>query len=119
MTAETETGHPGLNSWWNMMMMMKYESMCHSVRFQVHTAESMKFRVFWVMSAWWWSQYAPLKRRSTSTWLHGATSQKTLNLKCHSVEGVTLEVNSEVRSCTQEPRRQDVWGSGIKGPCSF
>jgi hypothetical protein len=22
MTAETETGHPGLNSWWNMMMMM-------------------------------------------------------------------------------------------------
>jgi hypothetical protein len=24
-------------------------------------------------------QYAPLKRRSTSTWLHGATSQKTLN----------------------------------------
>jgi hypothetical protein len=26
-----------------------------------------------------WRQYAPLKRRSTSTWLHGATSQKTLN----------------------------------------
>jgi hypothetical protein len=22
MTAETETGHPGLNSWWNMMLMM-------------------------------------------------------------------------------------------------
>jgi hypothetical protein len=22
MTAETETGHPGLNSWWNIMMMM-------------------------------------------------------------------------------------------------
>jgi hypothetical protein len=22
MTAENETGHPGLNSWWNMMMMM-------------------------------------------------------------------------------------------------
>jgi hypothetical protein len=22
MTAETETGHPDLNSWWNMMMMM-------------------------------------------------------------------------------------------------
>jgi hypothetical protein len=22
MTAETETGHSGLNSWWNMMMMM-------------------------------------------------------------------------------------------------
>jgi hypothetical protein len=28
---------------------------------------------------WWWRQDAPVKRRSTSTWLHGATSQKTLN----------------------------------------
>jgi hypothetical protein len=28
---------------------------------------------------WWWRQYAPLKSRSTSTWLHGTTSQKTLN----------------------------------------
>jgi hypothetical protein len=27
---------------------------------------------------WWW-KYTLLKRRSTSTWLHGATSQKTLN----------------------------------------
>jgi hypothetical protein len=26
--------------------------------------------------------YVPLKRRSTSTWLHGATSQKTLNFNC-------------------------------------
>jgi hypothetical protein len=25
---------------------------------------------------------SPLKRRSTSTWLHGATSQKTLNFMC-------------------------------------
>jgi hypothetical protein len=30
-------------------------------------------------SPWWWRQYAPLKCRSTSTWLHGSTSQKTLN----------------------------------------
>jgi hypothetical protein len=28
-------------------------------------------------SPWWWRQYAPLKRRSTSTWLHGTASQKT------------------------------------------
>jgi hypothetical protein len=27
---------------------------------------------------WWWRQYAPLKLRSTSTWLHDATSQKPL-----------------------------------------
>jgi hypothetical protein len=25
---------------------------------------------------WWWRQYTPLKRRSTPTWLNGATSQK-------------------------------------------
>jgi hypothetical protein len=30
-------------------------------------------------SPWWWRPYSPLKRQSTSTWLHGATSQKTLN----------------------------------------
>jgi hypothetical protein len=27
----------------------------------------------------WWRQYAPLKRRSTSIWLHSSISQKTLN----------------------------------------
>jgi hypothetical protein len=32
------------------------------------------------VSSWWWRQYAPLKRRSTSTWLHGSTTQKTLKL---------------------------------------
>jgi hypothetical protein len=30
-------------------------------------------------SPWRWRQYAPPKRRSTSTWLHGATSQKTMH----------------------------------------
>jgi hypothetical protein len=30
-------------------------------------------------SPWWWRQYVPLKRWSTSTWLQGSTSQKTLN----------------------------------------
>jgi hypothetical protein len=29
------------------------------------------------LSSWWWRQYAPLKRRSTPTRLHGAVSQKT------------------------------------------
>jgi hypothetical protein len=29
-------------------------------------------------SPWWWRQHVPLKHRSTSTWRHGSTSQKTL-----------------------------------------
>jgi hypothetical protein len=82
---------PSSQNWW----VLKY------VIFQVLTTASMKFRVFWDVvlcshvevdrrfrgaycihyhsSTWWWRQYALLKRRSTSTWLHGATSQKTLN----------------------------------------
>jgi hypothetical protein len=33
---------------------------------------------------WWWRQYAPLKRRSTSTRLHGAVSQKAVcHLQCY------------------------------------
>jgi hypothetical protein len=42
----------------------------------------MKFRVFWDVAPCSYvevDRHAPLKRRSTSTWLHGATSQKTLN----------------------------------------
>jgi hypothetical protein len=27
----------------------------------------------------WWRQHPPPKRRSTYVWLHGSTSQKTLN----------------------------------------
>jgi hypothetical protein len=30
-------------------------------------------------SPWWVRQYAPPERRSTWTWIHGASSQKTLN----------------------------------------
>jgi hypothetical protein len=41
-----------------------------SVNINVTTRRSIKV-------PWWWRQYAPLKRRSTSTWVHGATSQKT------------------------------------------
>jgi hypothetical protein len=54
-----------------------------------------KCRVFWDLEAraasiiranqsspWWWMQYAPLKRRSTSTLLHGVKSQETLNFIC-------------------------------------
>jgi hypothetical protein len=33
----------------------------------------------YVSEPWWWKQYARLKRRSTSTWLYGSTSQMTLN----------------------------------------
>jgi hypothetical protein len=33
---------------------------------------------------WWWRQYAPLKRRSTSTRLHGTKSQKAVcHLQCY------------------------------------
>jgi hypothetical protein len=59
----------------------------------------MKFRVFWDVAPSSYievgrrfrgayclhHQYTPLKRRSASTWLHGATSQKTLNFKMNTV----------------------------------
>jgi hypothetical protein len=38
----------------------------------------MEARYGWLLLLWW-RQYAPPKRRLTSTWLHSATSQKTLN----------------------------------------
>jgi hypothetical protein len=82
------------------------------VRFQVPTATDMKFRVFWDVapcsqvdvdrrfrgtyclyhhsSPWWWRQYAYLKRRSTSTSLHGATFQKTLNFRCFGISANNL-----------------------------
>jgi hypothetical protein len=51
---------------------------------QVLTAASTKFRVFWDVAPcshvevdW---RFETTKRRSTSTWLQGTTSQKTLNL---------------------------------------
>jgi hypothetical protein len=73
---------------------------------------SMEFRVFWdvalcshevdrlctgvycIIRAM--RQYAPLKRRSTSTWLHSATSQKTLNFKCKVVLGAWLSTQNRV-----------------------
>jgi hypothetical protein len=45
-----------------------------------------------LQSRWWWRQYAPLKRRSTSTWLHGATHQKTLNLILAAVTAWNLKI---------------------------
>jgi hypothetical protein len=60
------------------------------VRFQALTAASIKTTAFWDIapcsliqedrrsrlppSPWWWRQYAPLKHRSTSIRLYGATS---------------------------------------------
>jgi hypothetical protein len=39
----------------------------------------LKIRAFWdIAPSWWWRQYAPLKRLSTPTRLHGVTSQKSL-----------------------------------------
>jgi hypothetical protein len=75
---------------------------CHDVRSQVLKVPRMKVTAFWDLlkayrrfrgmycilqqailrpslrwsSSWWWSQYAPLKRRSTPMTLHGAISQK-------------------------------------------
>jgi hypothetical protein len=46
------------------------------VRFQVLTAATMKMTAFWDIASWCWSQYAHLKRRSTPTRPHDATSQK-------------------------------------------
>jgi hypothetical protein len=36
-------------------------------------------------SPWWWRQYAPLKRRSVSARLHGATSTEGCNLQADDV----------------------------------
>jgi hypothetical protein len=48
-----------------------------------HTEVYRRFRGAYCLhhqgDGWWWWQYAPLKHLSTSTWLHGAISQKTLN----------------------------------------
>jgi hypothetical protein len=52
-----------------------------------------KFQNFCFHSRWW-RQYAPLKRRSTSTWLHGATSHKTLNFILAAVRTWNLTVCS-------------------------
>jgi hypothetical protein len=46
-------------------------------------------------SPWWWWQYAPLKRLSTSTLLHGATSQKTLNFILAAVRTWNLTCTSK------------------------
>jgi hypothetical protein len=61
---------------------MGYESYKHTqtksnyVRFHVLTAASMKFGVFWDVELCSQSDID-----QTSTWLHGATSQKNLNFK--------------------------------------
>jgi hypothetical protein len=96
----------------------------------------MKFRVFWDIapcshvevdrcfrgayglhrpwSPWWW-QYAPLKRRSTSTWLHGATSYKTLNFTLSAVRTWHLTNSVMLKICAawwlkpETSRRLDLW----------
>jgi hypothetical protein len=117
----------------------------HCLRFQVLTAASMKFRVFWDVapcshvevdrrfrgtylllpssSPWWWRQYTPLKRRSTSTWLHGVTSQKTLNQihcwhKCSILHNRAFSFLSKFCKKKKCPptRHAGVWGRGDKAP---
>jgi len=49
------------------------------VRFQVLTASSMKVAAFWdLIMLWRWRHYVPPKRRTTSTRLHSAISQKAV-----------------------------------------
>jgi hypothetical protein len=54
----------------------------HYVRFQVLTATNTKTTAFvtWLfvisLKPWWWRQYAPLKRRTTSATIHSTIFQK-------------------------------------------
>jgi hypothetical protein len=79
------------NIWWRVqimkhLIMWSLESSgiwCHVVTLkltdvsEVHTAAIIRAMID--SSPWWCRQYARLKRWSFSTWLHGATSQETLN----------------------------------------
>jgi hypothetical protein len=126
MTAETETSHPGLNSWWiwcwwTLINIILYELYLQHALFSVqappntkqntgNTKHFLSCLLGWsaVQSRWSWStfqrcililssgwrQYAPLKRRSTSTWLYGATSQKTLNFVLAAVRTWNLTKHS-------------------------
>jgi hypothetical protein len=110
MTAETETGHRGLNSWWNMMMtpIIAYETaedvssvQCvgYSISCEISCSHGGEYEVqncllgCIVMShLWWWRQHAPLKRRSTII-LHGSISQKTtLNVILAAVKTLNLTI---------------------------
>jgi hypothetical protein len=57
-------------------------------------------------SPWWWRQYAPLKRRSTSMWLYGATSQKTLNFILAAVRTWSLTKQGLFATNTRSKYRQ-------------
>jgi hypothetical protein len=59
-------------------------------------------------SLWWWRQYEPLKRRSTSTWLHGSTYQKTLNFILAAVRTWNLKRFHLVRQVPLSPPDSDV-----------
>jgi hypothetical protein len=51
------------------------------------------------LSPWWWRQYAPLKRRSTSTRLHGAMSHKAVvsSSSCRMKVSVALSWTMDTR----------------------
>jgi hypothetical protein len=97
------------------------------VRFQVLTVVSMKLESFGMYcrevkymltdvssSPRWWRQYSPLKRRSTSTWLHGSTSQETLNSNITSAGG-TLHCRQDSHSLRGSTR--DLWTAGESWNC--
>jgi hypothetical protein len=66
---------------WNKQKLWSSESsgICCRVVKQMSTDVSEMRTASIIMAIWWWRQDAPLKRRSTSIWLHGSISQKTLN----------------------------------------
>jgi hypothetical protein len=83
--------------------------------------EAVRTSWLYLSSPWCWRQYTPLKRQSASTWLHGATSQETLNFiyvdnghicqqHCH-LSGLTIATEGSHKpylrtvQLTSQPRR--------------
>jgi hypothetical protein len=92
-----------------------------NVRFQVFTAANMKMKAFWytqpcslvgvdrrfrsaycvMIIAWWWRQYAPFKRLSTTTSLHGAIYQKSVVCILRNVLRILSFLRTNVETWTQ------------------
>jgi hypothetical protein len=64
---------------------------------EVRTASIIRVMRSESVTPWWWRQYAPLKRGSTSTWLHSNTSQKTLNFILAAMRTWNLTSNLSVQ----------------------
>jgi hypothetical protein len=96
------------------------------VGFDVHTAANMKMWAFWDIllcsligvdprfrgayclqhQGWWWRQYAPLKRQSTPTRLHGTIPQKVLIFILYNVFQTCSTSGSQLTWFTMVPSVQ-------------